>query len=113
MEGKEEFLECMEWSGQGSTGEIFKDLSLSQANEKDVKGFSGLHGWWSSPIEDGPAYSYHVNASKTWLITKSDLLSKAKEMFQDTGIHITEDGQQHLGAALGASTFIDTCKKRR
>ena len=94
-----------------------RDENLHQiwfADDASAAGsLSGLHGWWSSLIEDGPAYGYHVNASKTWLITKSGLLSKAKEMFQDTGIHITEDGQQHLGATLGSGTFIDTFTKKK
>ena len=49
--------------------------------------------------------SYFVNPSKTWLIVKDNHLSMAKELFSGTGVNITTEGKQYLGAALGTEAF--------
>ena len=55
----------------------------------------------------GPAYGYHVNASKTWLITKESHHSTAEAVFRDTQVNITTEGKPHLGIALGSQPYID------
>ena len=37
----------------------------------------------------------------------------AKEMFQGTGISITEEGKRHLGAALGTQGFVESYVQRK
>ncbi len=54
----------------------------------------------------GPRYGYFPKASKTWLITKSDSLSTATALFQDTEVRITSEGRPHLGSPIGTEEFI-------
>ena len=55
----------------------------------------------------GPGYGYFPQARKTVLIVKEKYLenAKAKKIFSETGIHITTQGQRHLGAAIGCTEF--------
>ena len=52
-----------------------------------------LRAWWDDPVSMGPAYGYHANAIKTWLITKDQHHQSAVSAFSGT--------KPHLGAALG------------
>ncbi len=46
------------------------------------------------------------NASKTILIVKGqENLVKAKSVFKDTKVHVTLEGDRHLGAVLGSESF--------
>ena len=63
--------------------------------------------WWDDLVSYGPQYGYHVNASKTWLITKGEHHAEAAALFQDTSVNITTDGKPHLGAALGTKSYVD------
>ncbi len=61
---------------------------------------------WDNLCIEGPKYGYYPNASKTVLIVKrQEDLSKAKEVFKDTEVHVTNDGDRHLGAVLGSELF--------
>ena len=55
----------------------------------------------------GPGYGYFPNSRKTVLIVKESFHSKAKDIFGDTGVIITTQGQKHLGAAIGSDEFKD------
>ena len=68
---------------------------------------SSLRAWWDNLQSSGPDYGYYANAWKTWLITKEQYLSQAKELFQDTEVNITTQGRPYLGAALGSNEFCD------
>ena len=61
----------------------------------------------------GPAYGYHPNSSKTYLIVKEEHESKAKELFADTDVHITINGKRHLGAAIGVKSFSEEYVSRK
>ena len=63
-----------------------------------------LRDWWDALVTHGPKLGYHVNASKTHLITKNCHLQSAKSIFSGTNVKITSDGKPHLGAALGTSS---------
>ena len=65
-----------------------------------------LRTWWDKLADVGPAYGYHVNNSKTWLVVKAEHLSEAERIFDGTGVRVTCTGKRHLGAALGTGTFI-------
>ena len=67
-----------------------------------------LRKWWENLTSTGPAYGYHANALKTWLITKDPHIAKAQELFGDTQVNITTQGRPHLGAALGSQEFVET-----
>lgn len=64
-----------------------------------------LFQWWQSLCELGPQYGYHPNASKTWLVVKPDHLEAASTAFAGTGVQITDQGRQYLGAAIGTAAF--------
>lgn len=51
----------------------------------------------------GLVFRYHVNPRKTWLITKEQLLSEAKDTFEGMEAHITAQDRpyMYLASALG------------
>ena len=53
----------------------------------------GLRRWWDCIVERGPAYEYHPNPTKTCLLVGEEGVEMAKEVFQGTGISVTEDGK--------------------
>ena len=62
---------------------------------------------WRSKLNSlGPAFGYHPNPSKTWLLGKEEYLEIAKEIFAKSGINISSTGRQHLGSALWSDTFV-------
>ena len=56
----------------------------------------------------GPKFGYTPNAKKSWLIVKEEALHQAKMVFSESGINITAQGKQHLGAPLGTNAFIQS-----
>lgn len=46
--------------------------------------------------------------AKLTLVVKPDLINEAKSMFEKTNVQITDNGQRHLGAAIGTQEFIET-----
>ena len=74
----------------------------------DASAAGDLHAlrcWWDRQIEIGPEYGYFPNASKTWLIVKEESLSHAQDVFCGSGVQITNEGNRHLGAAIGSNSF--------
>ena len=65
-----------------------------------------LRTWWDTVNSKGPAYGYHANASKTWLVVKEEHLEEARMLFEDTEVNITPKGRPYLGAALGSKEFV-------
>ena len=51
-----------------------------------------LHGWWRDLLTEGPKYGYHVNPSKTWLVTKEPHLDAAQWLFGASAVRITTEG---------------------
>ena len=68
---------------------------------------SSLHSWWNDLCHSGPHFGYHANASKTWLITKEQHISRARELFMGSEVNITSQGRPYLGAALGSDEFCE------
>ena len=64
-----------------------------------------LKSWWDKLNEIGPGLGYFPNAKKTWLIVKPQYLEAAKQVFKDSGVQITSEGQRYLGAAIGTSEY--------
>ena len=65
-----------------------------------------IRKWWDVLVSYGPKFGYFPKASKTVLIIKdSSMASIAAELFADTGIQITCQGERHLGAAIGNEEF--------
>ena len=65
-----------------------------------------LRTWWDGLTEQGEAYGYHLNASKSLLLVKERAYDEAVALFADTGVQIVRDGCRHLGAALGTPEFV-------
>ena len=49
--------------------------------------------WWDHVTDKGPAFGYHANSSKSWLVVKEEHLPKVESIFAETGIHITCTGR--------------------
>ena len=69
--------------------------------------FEDLKKWWDELLESGPTLGYFPNAKKCWLIAKPEREETAKEVFGETMINITTEGQKHLGAALGSRYYLE------
>ena len=68
-----------------------------------------LKRWWKIVEEEGKKFGYVVKPSKSWLILKNpENLPRAQELFSETSIKITTDGQRHLGAAIGTPEYKHT-----
>ena len=63
---------------------------------------SSIHTWWNELSSVCPGYGYFSNASKTWLVTKSEHLDKAKQLFDKSNVNITCYGRPYLGVPLGS-----------
>ena len=61
--------------------------------------------WWQTLCDLGPKFGYYPQASKSWLIVKPTVMTKAKRMFEGTHIQITQNGKRHLGAIVGSLAY--------
>ena len=66
-----------------------------------------LRKWWDGLNGMGPSLGYYPNAKKCWLVTKLEKEKEAKEVFGDTAINISTEGQKHLGAAVGSRSHLE------
>ena len=65
-----------------------------------------VKSWWQKLNIEGPKFGYFPKASKSILIVKEEsLLPKAIELFGNTNVEITWQGQRHLGAVIGTGDF--------
>ena len=51
-----------------------------------------------------PSFGYFPKPSKTWLIVKPEFLEKAKVLFGDSDINITDRGHKYLGSYIGCDS---------
>ena len=72
-----------------------------------------LRDWWDKLVTLGPTYGYHVNATKTWLISKEHCYTEASNLFEDTQVNVTSEGRPHLGAAIGTESYINSYVKQK
>ena len=49
---------------------------------------SNLKSWGNKLSSHSPAFGYHPNASKTYLVVKQEHMTNAQELFADTDVHI-------------------------
>ena len=62
---------------------------------------NALKQWWDQLLEIGPSYGYVPQPEKSWLIVKTERIDKAHEVFANTDIKITTNGERYLGAVIG------------
>ena len=80
-----------------------KVKSVAYADDYSGAGnIKDLVKWWEKLSELGPHFGYFPNAEKSILIVKPEKLSTARELFDNTKLKITSDGQRHLGAVIGS-----------
>lgn len=68
---------------------------------------SEIKQWWTTLNTLGPDIGYFPNAKKCWIIVKPDKEASANEIFKDTAINITTEGQHHLGAVIGSQDYLE------
>ena len=66
---------------------------------------SAMKKWWDLLCEIGPKYGYFPLARKTILIVKEKHQAKAEEIFKNTGVKISINGERHMGAVIGSQEF--------
>ena len=69
--------------------------------------------WWENLLKVAPTVGYYPKPSKSWLIVKAEKVELAQQIFKDTKINITSDGQRHQGAAIGSVGFRDVFVKEK
>ena len=67
---------------------------------------TNLKKWWDNLSRAGPSFVYFVNPQKTWLVTKDNFFLSGSEIFEDTMVNITTDGQPVLGSPVGKPEYI-------
>ena len=78
-----------------------------------VGALEALHQWWGVLIQEGPAYGYFPNPSKTWLVVKPEHLPEATTIFQDTGVNLTCEGRPYLGTPWAVQFILPTSPPAR
>ena len=78
----------------------YADDSSTDAN------LNSLMEWWSELLRIGPHYGYFPNSFKTKLLVKPEFLSRAEDLFGDTGMHICTYGGKYLGGVIGCKDFL-------
>ena len=73
----------------------------------------GLRAWWDKITELGPEYGYFPNPAKTWLVVKEEHLETAQNKFEGSGIQLTTQGRQYLGAPIGSKEFVELSVKKK
>ena len=76
-------------------------------------GLRSHHSWWHKLETAGPRYGYHPNPSKTWLVDKPEHHQAAVKEFQNTGINITDDRRNYLGASVEARLPVEKLFKTK
>ena len=74
---------------------------------------SDLHAWWNELTTQGQKYGYHVNAIKTWLVTKESVMSEVSKIFSGTAVNITSHGRPYLSSLLAPSHMLRNSYWRR
>ena len=60
-----------------------------------------------------PEYGYLPNPGKTWLVVKGEYMDEARDIFANSGVQITDQGQQYLGTPIGSEGFVEACVKQK
>ena len=63
--------------------------------------------WWDVLNSLGPVFGYFPNPKKCWIISKPDKEASVKEVFKDTAVNVTVEGQKHLGAVIGLREHLE------
>ena len=66
-----------------------------------------LHAWWNELTTRGQKYGHHVNAIKTWLVTKESVMSEASNIFSGTAVNITSHGRPYLSSPIGSQSYVE------
>ena len=64
--------------------------------------------WWDVLNHTGPQYGYFPLPKKTILIVKPEFEQQAREVFSNTEVKITTEGERHMGAVIGSHDFKET-----
>ena len=63
--------------------------------------------WWDALNSLGPVFGYFPNPKKCWIISKPDKEASVEEVFKDTAVNVTVQGQKHLGAVIGSREYLE------
>ena len=95
-------------------GEVIAVKNAAFADDLTGAGkVNDLLKWRKRLMNIGPLFGYVPNPAKSWLVVKPEKLDLAKNIFKDEQINITNEGQRHLGAAVGSVDFKETYVKEK
>ena len=64
-----------------------------------------LYEWWKKLETTGKKFGYLTNAKKSWIVVKPEKKEEVEQIFKDTSLQITIEGQKHLGAVIGSEEY--------
>ena len=67
-----------------------------------------LKRWWEIIVKYGPCIGYFAEPKKSWMIVKPEHKEQAVKLFGGSDINKTQNGNKHLGAAIGTENFKDS-----
>jgi hypothetical protein len=88
-------------------GSFARSIQVWFADDGTLVGrLARLRRLWDILCVVGPPLGYFPNGKKSVLVVKRGLKEIAESMFAGTGVMVTDEGQRHLGAAIGSKAFI-------
>ena len=72
-----------------------------------------MRKWWDVLCQSGPQYGYIPLPRKTVLIVKPEHKERAEEIFRNTHVKITTEGERHMGAVIGSQSFKQTYVEKK
>ena len=69
--------------------------------------YTGNQKWWDALNTLGPDFGYFPNAKKSRITSKPSKEASVKEVFKDTAVNVTVQGQKHLGAVIGSREYLE------
>ena len=81
------------------------------ADDANCGGFlDSLLVWFQRLLQDGPAFGYHPQPSKTYLVVDERDLPEARRLFEPLGVNITCSHRLlggHVGSSEGRSAYVE------
>ena len=85
--------------------EIHDQMAAFADDVTSVGKLLSLKKWWVEITSIGPHFGYFPQPTKSWLIVKEEYLDVAKDLFRETNIQISKEGERHLGDVIGSEDF--------
>jgi len=80
---------------------------LFAADASGAASITKITNWWDVLCTLGPDFGYFPNEKRCWIIAKPAKEQNVREVFKETSINVTVQGQKHIGAVLGSPEYLE------